>query len=363
MDDSLAVKIVLARAPALCAAHVQQLVAAAAGDMARIIELETLNRVKLPPAARASLVFPDQALLKSDLEWIEASGAQLLASTDADYPALLRQLPDAPAVLFVLGDRQKLASLQLAMVGARKATSTGCNRAREFAEYFVRAGITITSGLALGIDAASHEGALRGGGQTVAVCATGLDRLYPTQHAGLARRICSSGALLSEFPPGTPPLQMNFPRRNRLISGLSRATLVVEAAVHSGSLVTARCAMEQGRPVFAIPGFIHHGSSGCHKLIQQGATLVETPAQVLKVLKIPLPAQGLVRRKGHRIRPGAMDKGYEMLLDAVGFEPATVDVLVLRTGLSGESIASMLLALELEGRIASYPGGRFGRIP
>jgi DNA processing protein len=188
MDDSLAVKTVLARAPALCAAHVQQLVAAAAGDMARIIELETLNRVKLPPAARASLVFPDQALLKSDLEWIEASGAQLLASTDADYPALLRQLPDAPAVLFVLGDRQKLASLQLAMVGARKATSTGCNRAREFAEYFVRAGITITSGLALGIDAASHEGALRGGGQTVAVCATGSTQLnMPVSRAASAQ--------------------------------------------------------------------------------------------------------------------------------------------------------------------------------
>jgi DNA processing protein len=358
-----AILAVLARAPALCAAHLQQLVDAAAGDMARILELETLNSVNLPPAARASLLFPDQALLKSDLEWIEASGAQLLASTDADYPVLLRQLPDAPAVLFVLGDRQTLASRQLAMVGARKASHEGCNRAGEFAEVFVRAGITVTSGLALGIDAASHEGALRGGGQTVAVCATGLDRLYPTQHVALAQRIRASGALLSEFPPGTPPLQKNFPRRNRLISGLSLGTLVVEAALHSGSLVTARRATEQGRPVFAIPGFIHHGSSGCHKLIQHGATLVETPAQVLKVLKIPLPTQGLVQRRGHRIRPGAMDKGYEMLLDAVGFEPATVDVLVLRTGLSGESIASMLLALELEGRIASYPGGRFGRIP
>jgi DNA processing protein len=344
--------------------HLEALVQAADGDLTRTIELEILNSVNLPRAARASLVFPDQALLKSDLEWLEASGAHLLASTDSDYPAQLRQLRDAPAVLFALGDVHQLASLQLAMVGARKATREGCETAREFAEYFASAGITITSGLALGIDAASHEGALRGGGQTVAVCATGLDRVYPTQHFQLAQRIRANGVLLSEFPPGTPPLKMNFPHRNRLISGLSRGTVVVEAATHSGSLVTARCAAAQGRPVFAIPGFIRHPlSGGCHKLIRNGATLVQSPADVLQVLGIPLARQGLVHRKGHRIHPGAIDKGYEMLLDAVGFEPATVDVLVLRTGLPGESIASMLLALELEGRVASYPGGRFGRIP
>jgi len=362
--DAIAVRAVLARAPALCAAHVQALVAAADGDIARAIELETLGSVDLPPTARASLVFPDEAALNSDLAWIEASGTQLLASTDPDYPAQLLQLPDPPAVLFVLGDVRTLASLQLAMVGARKATREGCNTAGEFAEVFARAGITITSGLALGIDAASHQGALRGGGQTVAVCATGLDTVYPTQHARLAQRIRASGALLSEFPPRTRPLRMNFPHRNRLISGLSRGTLVVEAAPYSGSLVTARRAVEQGRAVFAIPGCIHHPlSGGCHKLIRDGATLVQTPADVLFELKIPLPDEALVHRGRRRIRGRAMDKGYEMLLDAVGSEPATVDVLVVRTGLSGESIASMLLALELEGRIASYPGGRFGRIP
>jgi DNA processing protein len=364
MDDAIAVRAVLARAPALCAAHVQALVDAADGDLARALELDILNSVDLPPAARASLVFPDQARLNSDLAWIEASGAQLLASTDTDYPAQLRHLRDSPAVLFVLGDVRKLASSQVAMVGARKATREGCRRAREFAEYFGRAGITVTSGLALGIDEASHEGALRGGGETVAVCATGLDKVYPTQHAELAERIRASGALLSEFPPRTPPLRMNFPHRNRLISGLSLGTLVVEAARYSGSLVTARRAAQQGRAVFAIPGCVGHCSSdGCHELIREGATLVQTPADVLQVLKIPLPPQTLVRREERRIRGGAMDKGYEMLLDAVGFEPATVDVLVIRTGLSGESITSMLLALELEGHIASYPGGRFGRIP
>jgi DNA processing protein len=362
--DEIAVRAVLARAPALCAAHVQALVAAADGDLTRAIELEALSSVDLPPAARAFLVFPDEATLNSDLAWIEASGAQLLASTDTDYPAQLRHLPDAPAVLFVLGDVHKLASLQLAMVGARNATREGCNTARKYAEYFARAGITITSGLALGIDAASHKGALQGGGQTVAVCATGLDRVYPTQHADLAQRIRASGALVSEFPPRTTPRKMNFPRRNRLISGLSRGTLVVEAAHYSGSLITARRASEQGRAVFAIPGCIHQPlSGGCHKLIRDGATLVEKPADVLSSLKLPLPGQVVALDVGGIIRGGAMDKGYEMLLDAVGFEPATVDVLVVRTGLSGESIASMLLALELEGRIASYPGGRFGRIP
>jgi DNA processing protein len=343
---------------------VQALVAAAGGDITRAIDLKTLSSVDLPAAARAFMALPDQTALNSDLAWIEASGARLLACTDADYPGQLRQLHDPPAVLFALGDVPLLTSVQLAMVGARKATPAGCNTAHKFAQAFARAGVRITSGLAVGIDAASHEGALDGGGQTIAVCATGLDSVYPTQHSVLARRIRANGVLLSEFPPRTPPLKMNFPRRNRLISGLSRGTLVVEAARCSGSLVTARRAAEQGRPLFAIPGSIHSGfSSGCNKLIQQGATLVETPADVLQLLKIPLSSQILVRREGRCIHGGAMDKGYEMLLDAVGFEPATVDVLVVRTGLSGESIASMLLALELEGRIASYPGGRFGRIP
>jgi DNA processing protein len=362
--DKTSVLAVLARTPALSAAHAQALVIAAGGDITRAIERDALSRVDLPPEARAFLELPDEAALSSDLAWMETSGARLLACTDADYPAQLRQLPDPPAVLFALGDVRILTSVQLAMVGARKATHAGRKTAHEFAKVFAQAGVTITSGLAVGIDEASHEGALAGGGQTIAVCATGLDRVYPTQHAGLAGRIRSNGVLLSEFPPRTPPRQMNFPHRNRLISGLSRGTLVVEAARYSGSLVTARRAAEQGRALFAIPGCIHSGSSsGCHELIRAGATLVETPADVLSSMRIPLPTQALVHRGERRIRGGAMDKGYEMLLDAVGFEPATVDVLVVRTGISGESITSMLLALELEGRIASYPGGRFGRIP
>jgi DNA processing protein len=362
--DALAIRAAFARAPSLRAAHVQALLAAANGDLTRSLEPETLARVTLPPRAQSWLVFPDSAALDSDLEWISRSGAQLLASTDTDYPRQLVVLKDAPAVLFVLGDPRKLAAPQLAMVGSRNASPGGRNTARLYASYFARAGLTITSGLALGIDAASHQGALAGGGETVAVCGTGLDRVYPVEHIELAARIRANGALVSEFPPGTPPLRANFPRRNRVVSGLSLGTLVIEAAVQSGSQSTARHARKQGRNVFAVPGSIASPlSAGCHQLIREGASLVGRPEDVLLELKIPLPNEGLVRRGNGRGGRQAMDKGYEMLLDAVGFGPVSVDVLAVRTGLPGELITSMLLVLELEGRIAPYPGGQFGRIP
>jgi DNA processing protein len=250
------------------------------------------------------------------------------------------------------------------MVGSRNPTPAGRTNARNFAAYFARVGLTITSGLAVGIDAASHEGALLGGGLTVAVCGTGLDQVYPTQHAGLAARIREHGALVSEFPPRTPPRRVNFPQRNRLISGLSVGTLVVEAARESGSLITARLAAEQGREVFAIPGSIHSPlSRGCHKLIREGAKLVEDAADVLSELKFSLSKEALASSPGPVGKLPALDKEYEMLLDALGFEAATIDVLVERTGLPGESIASMLLILELEGRVAPHPGGRYGRVP
>jgi DNA processing protein len=362
--DRQAVCAVLARAPGLRAHHLTALVAAADDDLARSLDLEVINASSVPQSAHASLIYPDTALLTSDLEWLERSGAQLLASTEPAYPQQLLQLRNAPAVLFVLGDVRALSTRQLAMVGARQATPAGRRTANDFAVYFAQAGLTITSGLAAGIDAASHEGALRGGGDTVAVCATGLDIIYPTQHDELAALIRDHGALVTEFPPGTPPRRQHFPGRNRLIAGLAEATLVVEAARRSGSLVTARRALELGRTVFAVPGPISSPvSGGCHQLIQAGATLVTDACQVLRSLKIPLPNEGVAGGSRPRRRLQVMDKGYEMLLDALGFEPATVDVLVLRTGFSGESIASMLLTLELEGRIAPYPGGRFGRIP
>jgi DNA processing protein len=362
--DALSVKAVLARTPELNSEHLKALASAAGGDLSYALDSAVLAGAALPARARSYLTFPDETQLRADLDWIGASRVQLLACTDPGYPPQLLQTPGSPAVLFVLGSVPALAAQQLAMVGSRSATPGGCATARDFAARFARAGLAITSGLALGIDAASHEGALAGGGVTIAVCGTGLDRIYPPQHVKLAERICANGALVSEFPPRTGPLARNFPRRNRLISGLSLGVLVVEATVRSGSLITARLAGDQGRDVFAIPGSIHSPqSSGCHKLIRQGALLVEAPADVLLELKIPFVDEGLTGRRGGRRRDRALDKGYEMLLDAVGFEPATVDLLVARTGLPGETILSMLLILELEGRIAPYPGGRFGRIP
>ncbi|HEY3786643.1 MAG TPA: DNA-processing protein DprA [Steroidobacteraceae bacterium] len=362
--DALAVRALLARAPGLGASHVQALVAAADDRVEHALDPGTLARAQIPAQARGCLSSPDTAALRMDLQWLRASGAALLLSTDALYPAQLLQISAPPAALFVLGNARTLGQPQLAMVGSRSPTPCGRRTARDFAASFARAGLTITSGLAVGIDAASHEGALGVGGDTIAVCGTGLDRIYPTQHADLAARIRRQGALISEFPPRTPLRGSNFPRRNRLISGLALGTLVVEAARRSGSLITARHAGDQGREVFAIPGSIYSPHScGCHKLIRDGATLVQGPADVLAELRIPFQEEALITAPK---RPGvgsALDKEYEMLLDAVGFEPATVDAIAVRTGLAGEVIAPMLLMLELEGRIAPCAGGRYGRIP
>ena len=349
----------LVRAPGLTADHVQTLLAAADGDLERICEPEVLARADLPFAAAAFLRAPDSAALQADLEWLRASGARLLLSGEADYPRALAAIGCAPPALYVAGNVAALNAPQLAMVGARRASPLGRAIARELAGALAQAGLTITSGLAAGIDAASHEGALLAGGPTVAVLGCGLDRIYPAENAGLAQRIRASGALVSEFPPRTGPRRPYFPQRNRVISGLTLGTLVIEAARGSGSLITAQRAAEQGREVFAVPGSIRSPLSwGCHKLIREGAHLVEEAADVLAGLQFNDVIQ--------QLRPGdggpPLDKEYEMLLDALGFEPATIDTLVARSGLPGESIASMLLILELEGRVAPYPGGQYGRL-
>ena len=431
--DALFIRAAVARTPGLRATHLAALLTAADGDLTRCLNPKNLSQVELPPAALAWLRLPDTAAVDSDLRWLADSGARLLASTDRDYPEQLRQLADAPAALYVLGDPRQLAAPQLAMVGSRNPTPFGSETAFRFAADLAGAGLTITSGLALGIDAASPRGALSvasiagsadgvgvaagvgtavggrastraaaadvaaiagargqsdadvagargqsypgapataggratpGVGTTIAVCGTGLDQVYPTQHNELAARIREHGALVSELPPRTPPRRANFPRRNRLISGLSLATLVVEARLNSGSLSTARYARQQQRKVLAIPGSIASSLSlGCHRLIRTGASLVQSCDEVLLELEISPPNEGLVRRGGPRRRRRAMDKGYEMLLDAVGFGPVGVDILAIRTGLPAEMISSMLLVLELEGRIALHPGGQFGRIP
>ncbi|HXS21394.1 MAG TPA: DNA-processing protein DprA [Steroidobacteraceae bacterium] len=365
------VGVKLARSPGLTGDHVRMLLAEAEGDIERICEPEIFTRVALPSAAGAFLRTPDAAALEADLEWLRASGARLVLWGETEYPQPLAAIRGAPAALYVAGNVAALNAPQLAMVGARKASPLGRAIARELAGALTRLGLIITSGLAAGIDAASHEGALRAGGHTVAVLATGLDRIYPAENAGLAARIRATGALVSEFPPRTRLQRQHFPQRNRIISGLALGTLVVEAAEGSGSLITTDHALEQGREILAVPGSIRSPLSwGCHKLIRQGAHLVEGAPDVLAALqfdqgiqRFKAGAQGGAGGFGHAPGGGApLDKEYEMLLDALGFEPATIDTLMTRSGLSGESIASMLLILELEGRIAPYPGGLYGRL-
>lgn len=357
----------LVRSPGLTGDHVRLLLAQAAGDVARICEPAVIARVELPPAALEFLRQPDAGALRADLEWLRASGARLLLWGERDYPQPLAAIRGAPAALYVLGEAAALSAPQVAIVGARQASPPGRAIAREFAAALASAGLVVTSGLAVGIDAASHEGALAVGGRTVAVLGGGIACVYPAENIRLAGRIRAAGALVSEFPPWAAPRPPYFPQRNRVISGLALGTVVVEAARNSGSLITAQRAAEQGREVFAVPGSIRSPLSwGCHKLIRDGAQLVASPAEVLAGLEFHKQYQRLDNDAtgGQDIATGGapLDKEYEMLLDALGFEPATIDTLVSRSGLSGESIASMLLILELEGRIAPYPGGLYGRI-
>ncbi|HWG32422.1 MAG TPA: DNA-processing protein DprA [Steroidobacteraceae bacterium] len=358
--DTTAIRAVLARTPGLNIGRLRSLIQVAGLEHA--LEPYAIAEADLPTAAREYLSSPDTIALQADLHWIERSGACLILADEPPYPPLLARIASPPPVLFVLGDASVLLeSRQIAIVGARNPTPGGRATALDFAAQLSRAGAVITSGMAVGIDAASHEGALAAGGRTVAVCATGLDQIYPRQHARLADRIRERGALVSEFPPRTPPRRQHFPRRNRLISGLSAGTLVVEAALASGSLQTAGFAARQGRKVLAIPGSIRNPlASGCHELIRSGAQLVQTPAQVLSALKFSLTGEGLASDIRPVGRGGPLDNPYEMLLDALALESATVDMLAERTGMTCASVASMLLILELEGRVAPHPGGRYG---
>lgn len=361
----------ISRAPGLTARLVRAAAARAGGLGEVAAHCSALagaeEAADLPAKARAFLGAPPQAVIDSDLRWLDRSGALLVPCTSPLYPPLLAETSGAPPVLYVLGDAHTLSARQVAMVGARSATAAGRTIAREFAAALGRAGLTVTSGLALGIDGASHEGALAAGAATVAVCAHGLDQVYPREHGDLARRIRERGALVSRFPPGTPPRRRHFPQRNGLLSGLAAATLVVEAARHSGSLITARCAMQHGRPVLAVPGSIRNPlAAGCHELLRQGARIAESASDVLRELGIPFSDQEVAPRApaGSGAPPGLppLDKDSEILLDALGFEPVSVSTLVERTGLASGCIASMLLILELRGRVALHPGGRYCRL-
>ena len=318
----------------------------------------------LPAAAVDYLVAPDWDAVEHDLAWLAHPRNYLLTLYDPSYPALLRQIEHPPPVLFVHGDPSCLGLHQIAIVGTRSATPAGRETARDFAAHLASSGIVITSGLALGVDEAAHRGALTAKGRTVAVMGTGLDQVYPAKHRALAHAIAEHGALVSEFPPGTPPVAANFPRRNRVISGLALGVLVVEAALRSGSLITARYAIEQGREVFAIPGSIHNSvAKGCHALIRNGAKLVEAAAHILEELG-PLARAAVILNDeesgGEAI--SELDAEYQQLLEAFGHGPVSVDILVERCGLTAEVVSSMLLILELQGYITAQPGGLYSRL-
>jgi DNA processing protein len=328
----------------------------------------TLGALGLGLAAVAALRTPDLTGIASDLAWLDgATRRSLLTWGSAAYPPLLAGIADPPLVLFVEGELTPLSLPQLAIVGSRNPTALGRDTALQFARQLSRAGLVVTSGLALGIDAAAHRGALSVGAPTIAVVGRGLDAVYPAENAGLAQAIIEGGgALVSDLPIGTPPLKHHFPRRNRILSGLATGTLVVEAALRSGSLITARLAGDQGREVFAIPGSIHNPMvRGCHRLLRQGATLVEQVADIFAELE-PIISEFAVKTTESAVNMPTssaplLDKEYEILLDALGFESAGLDELVVRTGLAAGAVASMLLILELDGRVQQQPGGRYSR--
>lgn len=318
----------------------------------------SIERVDIAAARDAIRQGPDAAALTADVAWLNEEGHHLLTWSDADYPPLLREIPDPPLVLYVLGDRSVLAQPQIAIVGSRNPTPLGAQNAGAFAATLADDGLTITSGMALGIDGAAHRGALDVGGKTVAVTGTGLDRVYPARHRRLAHAIAAQGALVSQFPIGTPPRAENFPIRNRLISGLCLGVLVVEAALRSGSLITARLAAEQGREVFALPGSIHSPlARGCHALIRQGAKLVETAEHVLEELgplaRVTSPTPKVAsRREVPDLAP--LER---RLFKCIDHDPAHMDALIDRSGLTADIVSSILLQLELRGLVLVGPGG------
>lgn len=317
---------------------------ASAGALAAIVGEHLAARIRgAPPAG-----------LDATLDWLREPGNSIVTLADAAYPARLLEIADPPALLYVRGRTELLARESIAVVGSRNASAQGMANAASFARALSEGGFTVVSGLALGIDAAAHRGALDGASSTVAVLGTGIDVVYPPRNAQLFDEIATRGAIVTEFAHATPPLAANFPRRNRLISGLARGVLVVEAALASGSLITARAAAEQGREVFALPGSIHSPlSKGCHALIKQGAKLVESAQDILEELGVAARASA---------RPRADAEPEHELLRHLGHDPCDVDTLCGRSGLTADRVSAMLLELELAGKVERLPGGRFQRV-
>ncbi len=337
------------------------------GDAAGIVAQKpaTLGRFGLDEQLVAALTQPDQQALQAGLDWMAIEGNHLIPLSSKDYPELLRQIRGWPPVLYLKGNPDALHLPTLAIVGSRNPTRGGAENAVQFAKHLGQCGFAIVSGLAQGIDSAAHRGALAAGAQTLAVLGHGIDRVYPAANHDLAHHIAANGALLTEYPLGTPPRREHFPARNRLISGLALGTLVVEAAYRSGSLITARLASEQGREVFAIPGSIHNPlAKGCHRLIRDGAKLVECAADIIDELQ-PLVGHLMQHNddeKGAEASRNARDPDYERLLASMGFDPVSADELAAKCALTIDQVSSMLLILELEGQVEVLQGGNFSRL-
>ncbi|MEX0960925.1 MAG: DNA-processing protein DprA [Burkholderiales bacterium] len=327
--------------------HPESVVAASSQQLEHVVGRKT---------AAAIVAGPDAERLKAAQDWLLQPGNRLLTLADSDYPAWLLQTIDPPPLLYLKGDHSLLSGDSLAIVGSRNATPQGAANAEAFACELSDAGLHVVSGLALGIDAAAHRGGLAGASSSIAVVGTGLDIVYPARNRDLAHALAERGLLISEFPLGTKAIASNFPRRNRLISGLALGVLVIEAALQSGSLITARFALEQGRDVFALPGSIHSPlSKGCHLLIKQGAKLVESASDVLEELR------GV--QNGRASNP-VLETPHDQnpLLSNMGFDPVDLDTLCSRSGLTADGASAMLLQLELDGVVARLPGGRFQRL-
>ncbi|MCP0913985.1 MULTISPECIES: DNA-processing protein DprA [Legionella] len=316
------------------------------------LSMAELEAAGLPYKLAYAIKTFDFTQVDKDWQWQDAaSNHHVLTLDDIAYPRLLKEIYDPPPVLYAIGDLSVLHAPTVAIVGTRKPTIPGQETARRFAFELAAHGVAIVSGLALGIDGEAHAGCLDADGQTIAVLGTGVDCIYPRRHQELARKITQQGLLLSEFPLGTPPVAGHFPRRNRIISGLSLATLVVEAAIKSGSLITARLALDQNRDVLAIPGSIYNSQTqGCHYLLQQGAKLVTSSEDVLNELR--LDSAGLDESK-----PVLLATGDEKLVKCIGFETTSVDLIAMRSGLSIEDVACGLAGLELQGIVKAVPGG------
>lgn len=322
--------------------------------------IKILQEHKIPQSLVDYLQNPAWEAVEQDLAWVKKPNRSILTWQDTAYPPQLKATHGSPFILFVEGDWNVLKLPQLALVGSRNPTHTGSEIAFDFARYLSTGGFTITSGLALGIDGAAHKGALAGNGLTIAVMGTGLDNIYPLRHQKLATQILNQGgALVSEFSPATTPKPENFPRRNRIISGLSQGILVVEAALQSGSLITARYALEQGREVFAIPGSIHNPMArGCHALIKQGAKLVESVADIVEELgswQQMVKFSTTMSSKDSALN--TLDKSQAKLVECVGYETTAIDLIITRSGLAAEVATAQLTLLELQGYVTSVSGG------